>query len=39
VLVTRTQKDGQLKIVFWNEIKPNEESGGMPVEKGLSCSL
>ncbi|KAK7441725.1 hypothetical protein VKT23_016388 [Stygiomarasmius scandens] len=33
VLVTRTQKDGQLKMVFWNEIKPDEESGGMPVEK------
>ncbi|THU97887.1 transcription initiation factor IIE subunit beta [Dendrothele bispora CBS 962.96] len=33
VLVTRTQKDGQLKMVFWNEIKPDEESGGMQVEK------
>ncbi|KIK54665.1 hypothetical protein GYMLUDRAFT_76992 [Collybiopsis luxurians FD-317 M1] len=33
VLVTRTQKDGQLKMVFWNEIKPTEESGGMLVEK------
>ena len=34
VLVTRTQKDGQLKMVFWNEIKPTEEEGGMLVEKG-----
>ena len=34
VLVTRTTKDGQLKMVFWNEIKPTEESGGMPVEQG-----
>lgn len=34
VLVTRTAKDGQLRMVFWNEIKPTEDSGGMPVEKG-----
>lgn len=34
VLVTRTAKDNQLKMVFWNEIKPNEESGGLPVEQG-----
>jgi transcription initiation factor TFIIE subunit beta len=34
VLVTRTVKDGQLRMVFWNEIKPDEESGGKPVEKG-----
>ncbi|KAF8621883.1 hypothetical protein AX15_007439 [Amanita polypyramis BW_CC] len=34
VLVTRTVKDGQLRMVFWNEIKPTEEAGGMPVEKG-----
>lgn len=33
VLVTRTVKDGQLRMVFWNEIKPTEESGGMQVEK------
>ncbi|EIW76772.1 hypothetical protein CONPUDRAFT_139457 [Coniophora puteana RWD-64-598 SS2] len=33
VLVTRTQKDGQLRMVFWNEIKPDEESGGNQVEK------
>ncbi|KAG9219268.1 hypothetical protein CCMSSC00406_0001678 [Pleurotus cornucopiae] len=33
VLVTRTAKDGQLRMVFWNEIKPTEDSGGMPVEK------
>jgi transcription initiation factor TFIIE subunit beta len=38
VLVTRTVKDGQLRMVFWNEIKPTEESGGMPVEKGASFS-
>ncbi|KAL0952326.1 hypothetical protein HGRIS_006607 [Hohenbuehelia grisea] len=34
VLVTRTQKDGQLRMVFWNEIKPTEEAGGIAVEKG-----
>ena len=39
VLVTRTAKDGQPKMVFWNEIKPTEESGGMSVEKGVSLSL
>ncbi|KAI9571910.1 hypothetical protein HD554DRAFT_2168720 [Boletus coccyginus] len=33
VLVTRTIKDGQLRMVFWNEIKPDEESGGKAVEK------
>ncbi|KAJ3804921.1 hypothetical protein EV368DRAFT_52037 [Lentinula lateritia] len=33
VLVTRTTKDGQLKMVFWNEVKPTEESGGMLVEQ------
>jgi transcription initiation factor TFIIE subunit beta len=33
VLVTRTVKDGQLRMVFWNEIK-GEENGGVPVEKG-----
>jgi len=33
VLVTRTVKDGQLRMVFWNEIKPNEEGGGKLVEK------
>ncbi|KIM56251.1 hypothetical protein SCLCIDRAFT_249132 [Scleroderma citrinum Foug A] len=33
VLVTRTVKDGQLRMVFWNEIKPDEESGGSQVEK------
>lgn len=38
VLVTRTQKDGQLRMVFWNEIKPNEDDGGVPVEKG-ACSI
>ncbi|EPS97328.1 hypothetical protein FOMPIDRAFT_1052540 [Fomitopsis schrenkii] len=33
VYVTRTLKDGQMRMVFWNEMKPDEESGGMPVEK------
>ncbi|KAF9452223.1 transcription initiation factor IIE, beta subunit [Macrolepiota fuliginosa MF-IS2] len=33
VLVTRTVKDGQLRMVFWNEIKPDEEGGGKLVEK------
>jgi transcription initiation factor TFIIE subunit beta len=33
VFVTRTQKDGQLKMVFWNEIKPTEEEGGMQIEQ------
>ncbi|KIY70056.1 transcription initiation factor IIE subunit beta [Cylindrobasidium torrendii FP15055 ss-10] len=33
VLVTRTAKDGQLKMVFWNEVKPGEETGGQNVEK------
>jgi len=33
VYVTRTLKDGQMRMVFWNEIKPDEESGGMSVEK------
>ena len=35
VLVMRTLKDGQSRVVFWNEIKPDEENGGMAVEKGL----
>jgi transcription initiation factor TFIIE subunit beta len=39
VLVTRTVKDGQLRMVFWNEIKPTEESGGVPVEKGTSLPI
>ncbi|KAF7306563.1 B-block-TFIIIC domain-containing protein [Mycena indigotica] len=33
VLVTRTVKDGQLRMVFWNEIKPTEEAGGKKVEQ------
>ncbi|THH33282.1 hypothetical protein EUX98_g930 [Antrodiella citrinella] len=33
VFVTRTTKDGQLRMVFWNEIKPDEENGGKQVEK------
>ena len=39
VLVTRTVKDGQLRMVFWNEIKPTEEEGGTLVEKGTSCTI
>lgn len=39
VLVTRTQKDGQLRMVFWNEIKPTEDSGGIPVEQGEFVSF
>ena len=34
MLVTRTAKDGQLRMVFWNEIKPVEEGAGKLVEKG-----
>ena len=34
VYVTRTLKDGQMRMVFWNEVKPTEEQGGMSVEKG-----
>ncbi|KAK0476107.1 hypothetical protein IW261DRAFT_1492066 [Armillaria novae-zelandiae] len=34
VLIIRTAKDNQLKMVFWNEIKGDEESGGKLVEKG-----
>ena len=34
VYVTRTLKDGQMRMVFWNEVKPNEEQGGMAVDKG-----
>ena len=30
----RTLKDGQLRVVFWNEVKPDEDNGGAPVEKG-----
>ena len=39
VYVTRTLKDGQMKMVFWNEVKPsldtqNESQKGFMVEKG-----
>jgi hypothetical protein len=37
VLVTRTNKDGQMRMVFWNEVKPDEESGGAQVEQGMYC--
>ena len=26
--VTRTLKDGQMRMVFWNELKPTDEAGG-----------
>lgn len=39
MLVTRTVKDGQLRMVFWNEIKPIEGSGGVQVEKGAFPSI
>ena len=35
VLVTRTQKDQQMRMVFYNEIKPKEDTGGMPAEEGM----
>ena len=35
VLVTRTIKDQQMRMVFWNEIRPDEGTGGMPVEPGM----
>jgi transcription initiation factor TFIIE subunit beta len=38
VLVTRTVKDGQLRMVFWNEVKPKEGGDGMLVEKEF-CDL
>jgi transcription initiation factor TFIIE subunit beta len=34
VLVIRNGKDAHMKSVFWNEIKPDEESGGAQVEQG-----
>jgi len=33
VLVTRTTKDQQMRMVFYNELKPREDTGGMPVEQ------
>jgi transcription initiation factor TFIIE subunit beta len=39
VLVTRTTKDQQMRMVFWNEIKPVEGTAGMPVEQGVFLSL
>lgn len=39
VLVTRTVKDGQLRMVFWNEIKPLDDNGGVQVEKGTPSSI
>ena len=39
VLVTRTSKDQQMRMVFWNEIKPIEGTGGMPVEQGWSLVM
>ena len=34
VYVTRTLKDGQLRMVFFNEIKAEEAGAGILVEKG-----
>lgn len=34
VLVTRAGKDQTMRMVFWNEIPPTEESGGGLVEQG-----
>ena len=41
VYVTRTLKDGQLRMVFWNEVKAEEEGAGMLVEKGVyrACGM
>lgn len=39
VLVTRTSKDQQMRMVFWNEIKPEDGSGGVPVEEGQSTPI
>jgi transcription initiation factor TFIIE subunit beta len=39
VLCTRTNKDGQLRMAFWNEVKPTEEEGGAKVEQGASVVL
>ncbi|KAI0696152.1 hypothetical protein BC835DRAFT_1343273 [Cytidiella melzeri] len=33
VYVTRTVKDGQMRMVFWNEIRPGQEGDGALVEK------
>lgn len=38
VLVTRTTKDQQMRMVFWNEIKPVEGTGGKPVDQGTDIS-
>lgn len=38
VLCTRTVKDGQLRMVFWNEVKPKEMGEGMLVENEF-CDL
>lgn len=39
VLVTRTVKDGQMRLVFWNEVRPDEEGAGKAVEKGTPFFL
>jgi len=36
VLLLRTLKNNEPRTVFWNEMKPNEEEGGIPVEKEFS---
>ena len=35
VLVTRTTKDMQMRMVFWNEIPPSDDSGGALLEQGI----
>lgn len=35
ILVLRTERGQQIIQVFWNEVKPNEEEGGIPVEEGV----
>lgn len=39
VLVTRTQKDGQLRMVFWNEVKPTDDAGGKRVDQGTLITI
>ncbi|KAH9922334.1 transcription initiation factor IIE subunit beta [Epithele typhae] len=36
VYVTRTMKDNQMRMVFWNEVKPVEDQGGMAVDTEFS---
>jgi len=38
VFVTRTAKDGQLRMVFYNEVK-GDDQGPIEVEKGGNCTF